>query len=82
MSENISNQLNKIIENQEKIIALLEEKSNSNVYTMDIRDMPFPPYLFSADQTTGNTPIVETGVKYSGEPLPRYGVDYLLKEYV
>lgn len=43
MQDNISTQLNKIIENQERIIALLEEKSNSNVYTMDIRDMPFPP---------------------------------------
>jgi hypothetical protein len=76
--DNIPDKLDKILENQERIIALLEYGSSTRTREPELDETLFVPFNgeFLAYQTTGNFRI-ETGIQHSGEPLSRYGVDYL-----
>jgi len=67
MHGNISDKLDKIMENQERIISLLEYKINIETNTPAINPMLFIPYNPSCYQVTGNF-TTETGIQYLGEP--------------
>jgi len=74
MNDNISDKLDKIIENQERIIALLERGSSAEMQELELDNTLFVPYVPYVYQTTGNF-IEETGIQYSGEPLSYGGGD-------